>query len=111
MKPETSLPNSQLPATCLYPEPAKSNPCPHIPLPEDPCIILSSTPGSPQWSLSLRFPHKNSIYASQTNWLRKDKGFLFRNDFCLRQISVRTDEIKRQQILKGFLSILYITFI
>jgi hypothetical protein len=28
-----------------------------------PNIILSSTPGSPQWSLSLRFPHQNPIHA------------------------------------------------
>jgi len=27
-------------------------------------IILLSTPGSPQWSLSLRFLHKNPVYAS-----------------------------------------------
>jgi hypothetical protein len=25
-----------VPATCPYPEPARSSPCPHIPLPEDP---------------------------------------------------------------------------
>jgi hypothetical protein len=29
-----------------------------------PNIILPSTPGSPQWSLSLRFPHLNPIHAS-----------------------------------------------
>jgi hypothetical protein len=27
-------------------------------------IILLSTPGSPQWSLSLRFPHQNPVHAS-----------------------------------------------
>ena len=27
-------------------------------------IILPSTPGSPKWSLSFRFPHKNPVYAS-----------------------------------------------
>jgi hypothetical protein len=27
-------------------------------------IILPSTPGSPQWSLSFRFPHRNPVHAS-----------------------------------------------
>jgi hypothetical protein len=34
MEPEGSLPHSQEPATCPYPEPAQSSSCPHIPLPE-----------------------------------------------------------------------------
>ena len=36
MEPEGSLPHSQMPATCPYPEPAWSNPYPHIQLHEDP---------------------------------------------------------------------------
>jgi hypothetical protein len=35
MEPEGSLPHSQVPATCPYPEPARSSPYPHIPLPEE----------------------------------------------------------------------------
>ena len=36
MEPEGSLSHSQVPATCPYPESARSSPCPHIQLPEDP---------------------------------------------------------------------------
>ena len=36
MEPEVSLPHSQVPATCPYPEPTRSTPHPNIPLPEDP---------------------------------------------------------------------------
>jgi len=36
MKPEISLPHSQVIATFPYPGPAQSSPYPHIPLPEDP---------------------------------------------------------------------------
>ena len=36
MEPEGSLPHSQVPATCPYPDPARSSPYPHIPLPEQP---------------------------------------------------------------------------
>ena len=35
MEPEGSLPQSQVPTTCPYPEPARSSPHPHILLPED----------------------------------------------------------------------------
>jgi len=34
MEPEGSLLHSQVPATCPYPEPARSSPYPHILLPE-----------------------------------------------------------------------------
>ena len=36
MENESSLPLSQVPATCSYPKPKKSSPCPKIPLPEGP---------------------------------------------------------------------------
>ena len=39
MEPEGSLPQSQVPATCPYPEPDQSSSHPHIPLPEDPSEI------------------------------------------------------------------------
>jgi len=41
MEPESSFPYSQVPATCPYPEPARSSPYPHIPLPEDPSSALN----------------------------------------------------------------------
>ena len=35
MEPEGSLPHSEVPATCPYPEPAQSSPYPNIPIHED----------------------------------------------------------------------------
>jgi len=88
MEPEDSLPHSQVSATCPYPEPARSNPYPHIPLPEDssqyyptfyawvsqvfsfpqfsppkPCIRLysSHTRYMPRPAHSSRYYHPNNI--------------------------------------------------
>ena len=63
MEPEGSLPHSQVPATCLYPEPDRSSPSTHI-LKIRINIILPSKSWSPHWSLSLRCPHQNPVYAS-----------------------------------------------
>ena len=65
MKPEISLPHSQVPATGPYHEPARSSPCPHIHLLKIHLnIIFPSTPGTSKWPPSLRFPHQNRVYAS-----------------------------------------------
>jgi len=49
MEPESSLPLSQVPATCSYPEPARSSPHPYNPLMKIHLnIIFPSRPGSPK---------------------------------------------------------------
>jgi hypothetical protein len=63
MEPEGSSPHSQAHATCPYPEIAPSSPHTHIPK-IHPNIILPPTPGSPQWSPSLSFPHQNPVHTS-----------------------------------------------
>ena len=58
---EGSLPHSQASATCPYCGPAQSSPHTHI-LEILPNIIHPSMPRSPQWSLSLRFPHQDPMH-------------------------------------------------
>jgi hypothetical protein len=64
MESHGSLPHSQVPATCPYTEPVKSCPCPTSHFLKIHLNIFPSTPGSPQWSLSLRFHHQNPVHAS-----------------------------------------------
>ena len=64
MEHEGSLPQSQVPSNCPYPAPVRSSPHPHIPLSKIHLnIILPSMTVSPKWSLSLKFPHQNPVYA------------------------------------------------
>jgi len=60
MEPEGSLPHSQVPITCPYPEPDQS--CPFLTsyiLKIQLNIILSSELGSSTWYVSIIFPHRN----------------------------------------------------
>jgi len=55
---EGSLPHSRVPATCLYPEPARSSPCPHIPLPDDPASYYHLRLGLPSGLFPSGIPTK-----------------------------------------------------
>ena len=55
MEPEGSLPHSQVPAICPYPEPAQPSPFPHIPLPADPSQYYP--PNYARVSQVVSFPH------------------------------------------------------
>ena len=62
MEPESSLPHTQVPATCPYPEPVHATISHFLKIHIN--IILPFMPGSPKCSLSLRFPHQNPVYTS-----------------------------------------------
>jgi hypothetical protein len=62
MEPEESLLHSQVPANCPYPEPDRSSPYPHIPLPEDPSEYYPPIYAwVSKWSLSLALEYMNVI--------------------------------------------------
>jgi len=52
MEPEGSSPHSQVPATCPYPKPAQSSPCPQIPLAEDPSYYYPTIYFIPQYTVA-----------------------------------------------------------
>jgi len=62
MELEGSIPHSQGPTICPFPEPDQSSPCPpsHF-LKVHFNIVLPSTSGCSKWSRSLRSTHKNPL--------------------------------------------------
>ena len=87
MGPEGSLPNSQVPATCPYPEPGRPTPCPssyfvkiHL------NIILPSTPESPGRLFPSVFPTKTlytPLLSPHTRYMTRPSHIL---DFITRKI-------------------------
>jgi hypothetical protein len=87
MEPESSLPLSQVPATCSYPESNQSSPCPssyflniHL------NTILPPTPRSAKWPLSLRFPHRHPVYTSHVPLRATCLAHLIILDFITRKM-------------------------
>jgi hypothetical protein len=98
------LPHSQVPATCLYPEPAQSSPYPHVPHLN---IILPSTPGPPQWYLSLRFLHQKLVQASPLPIRAKCPAYLIILDLPLIYI-VKVANYLQLSTLCGTITNIYI---
>ena len=84
-EPEGSSPHSQASATYPYPGPAQSSPYTHIPQ-IHPNIIHPSTPRSPQWSPSLRFPLQDPIHPLSSPIRATCPAHLILLDFITRTI-------------------------
>jgi hypothetical protein len=109
MEPESSLPHSQVPATCLYLESAQSSPYPHVLLLEIHLnIILPSTSGSPQWSLYLRFSYLKPAHASPLPIPATWTTHLIFLDFITRTIVSSLEvKIKNQNYMRRCRTIIF----
>ena len=73
-------------ATCPYPEPDQSSPCPPFHFKIHINIILPTMHGSSEWSLSLRFLHQNPVYTSPLSIRATCPAHLILLDFITRTI-------------------------
>jgi len=110
MEPEGSLPHSQVSATCLYPEPDQSSPCPH-PTSWRSILILSSHPRLrlPSGRFPSGFPHQNPIYTTDCPIQWKNKISI--NTAGTNKIAVgrlnKSTGFRRSTILERRVCILY----
>ena len=87
MEPKDSLPHSQVPATCPYPEPARSSPCPHTTSRRS-ILILSSLLclGLPSGLLPQVSPPKPCVHLSSPSMRSSSPAHLILLDFITRTI-------------------------
>jgi len=89
MEPEGSSPHSQVPATCPYPEPARSSPYPLHPTSWRSILILSShlRLGLPNGLFPITFPHQ-TLYTPLLSPIRATcPAHLILFDFITRTVS------------------------
>ena len=90
MECEESLPQSQVPVTCPYPEPARSISHTQIPLPQDPSYYYSYIYAwVSQVATLFRFPHQKPVYASPNPLHPTCPAYIIRPDLSREQYLVR----------------------
>jgi hypothetical protein len=93
MEAEGLLPQSQVPANRPYPEPARSNPHPHIPLPEI-SILIQSTHQQMHYLLNLeRFKIYIKIHT-------KYRFYMFRSSTIIRELVLSLTEVMLEHLVK-----------
>jgi len=106
MEPEGSLPRLQLPTTCPYPEPNKSNPEPHIPLPARPILINVCCWKRSTYTFTAQTLRKTTINDGIENaWCTiciinqwRTQEFFFQGGGGVQQIQLRTENIENGDI-------------
>ena len=98
MEHKSPLPHSQQRATCPYPEPDRSSPCPSSHFLEiNLNIKLPSTSGSSKWSFPSNFPTKPCMHLSPTHATCPANLILGLIMFCIQ--TRRRELVRRPEIV------------